>query len=211
MSLEDALQEYRSYFDARIERYGAVPEGVDYNGLDAQRTRFEQLAKVIDPSGAFDLIDYGCGYGALFGFLRQKGWNVTYHGYDMLPKMVRAAREANQDFPNADFTDDEAALRPCDYLIAGAIFNNKFNAPVNAWRDHTLAVLGKMSQLSLKGFAFNMLTNYSEPERMARRPDLYFADPLFYFDHCKRNYSRDVALLHDYGLYDFTILVRKQA
>jgi len=29
------------------------------------------------------------------------------------------------------------------------------------------------------------------------------------FDYCKRTYSRDVALLHDYGLYEFTILVRK--
>jgi len=44
---------------------------------------------------------------------------------------------------------------------------------------------------------------------MAERPDLYFGDPLLYFDFCKRNFSRNVALLHDYGLYDFTILVRK--
>ena len=32
---------------------------------------------------------------------------------------------------------------------------------------------------------------------------------LFFFDFCKRNFSRNVALLHDYGLYDFTIIVRK--
>jgi hypothetical protein len=55
-----------------------------------------------------------------------------------------------------------------------------------------------------------MLTSYSDSGRMARRPDLYFADPLFYFDYCKRNFSPDIALLHDYGLYDFTVLVRKQ-
>jgi hypothetical protein len=30
-----------------------------------------------------------------------------------------------------------------------------------------------------------------------------------FFDHCKRNFSRQVALLHDYGLWEFTILVRK--
>jgi hypothetical protein len=29
------------------------------------------------------------------------------------------------------------------------------------------------------------------------------------FDICKRKFSRNVALLHDYGLYEFTILVRK--
>jgi len=66
-----------------------------------------------------------------------------------------------------------------------------------------------MNSLCSKGFSFNMLTGYSDADRMAQRPDLYFGDPLFYFDYCKRNFSRNVALLHDYGLYDFTVLVRK--
>jgi hypothetical protein len=38
---------------------------------------------------------------------------------------------------------------------------------------------------------------------------LYYADPRVLFDHCKTRYSKNVALLHDYGLYEFTILVRK--
>jgi hypothetical protein len=41
------------------------------------------------------------------------------------------------------------------------------------------------------------------------RPDLYYGDPCALFDHCKRRYARNVAVLHDYGLYEFTILVRK--
>lgn len=56
-----------------------------------------------------------------------------------------------------------------------------------------------------------MLTKYSDEERMAERPDLFYGDPLFYFDYCKRNQSRDVALLHEHGLYDFTILIRKDS
>jgi hypothetical protein len=66
-----------------------------------------------------------------------------------------------------------------------------------------------MNALCSKGFSFNMLTKYSDPERMAERPDLFFGDPLFFFDFCKRNFSRNVALLHDYGVYDYTIIVRK--
>jgi len=210
MGLEDAIERYRDYFNDRIERYGAVPEGVDYNGPAAQSVRFEQLLKVIDPSQPFEIVDFGCGYGALLGYLRQRSWTFTYQGYDMLEKMVGAARVAHPEAPAGTFTSDESSLRPCDYVVAGAIFNNKFEAPATEWRDHTLRVLAKVDSLSKKGFSFNMLTSYSDPDRMALRPDLYFADPLFYFDHCKRNFARDVALLHDYGLYDFTILVRKQ-
>ena len=46
-----------------------------------------------------------------------------------------------------------------------------------------------------------------DPERMVSR--LHYADPLELFDYCKRNFSAAVALLHDYGLYEFTIIVRK--
>ena len=45
----------------------------------------------------------------------------------------------------------------------------------------------------------------SDPDRM--RDDLYYADPCFFFDHCMRRFSRRVALLHDYELFDFTMLV----
>jgi hypothetical protein len=42
------------------------------------------------------------------------------------------------------------------------------------------------------------------------RPDLYYADPLFLFDYCKTKFSTLVSLIHDYPLYEFTILVRKE-
>lgn len=58
-----------------------------------------------------------------------------------------------------------------------------------------------------QGFSFNCLTSYSDKEKM--RPDLYYADPSKIFDLCKRRYSRNVAVLHDYGLYEFTVIVRK--
>ena len=67
--------------------------------------------------------------------------------------------------------------------------------------------LSQMNLLSSRGFASTFLTKYSDADRMLDH--LYYADPLFLFDYCKRNFSKNVALLHDYTLYDFTILVRK--
>ena len=48
--------------------------------------------------------------------------------------------------------------------------------------------------------------SYADAELM--RDDLYYGDPSFFFDHCKREHSRHVALLHDYGLWEWTIVVR---
>ncbi|HKY38358.1 MAG TPA: class I SAM-dependent methyltransferase [Polyangiaceae bacterium] len=209
MSLDKALSDYRAYFNEKIETHGATPKGVDYNGAAAQEIRFEQLAKVIDHSTPFSVIDYGCGYGALHGFLQSKGWCFDYHGFDMLEKMVAAGRHAHQRLPNVHFTHETSELPQADYVLAGSIFNNKFGASDAEWQARVLETIRHMDALAKKGFAFDILTGYSDADRMAQRPDLYFADPLVLFDFCKRNCSRNVALLHDYGLYDFTILVRK--
>jgi SAM-dependent methyltransferase len=209
MTIEETQKKLNEYFSEKLEAFGATPKGVDYNGSDAQERRFEQLARVIDPSRPFRVIDYGSGYGALFDFLRRKGWQFEYYGVDLIENMVLAGREAHKEFPNAHFTTQEVEVPVADYLLAGAIFNIKLDAAYTDWQAFVVSTLHRMNALCSRGFAFNMLTKYSDEERMAQRPDLFYGDPLFFFDLCKRTFSRNVALLHDYGLYDFTILVRK--
>jgi len=209
MSIEETQKKLDQYFTDKLEIYGATAQGVDYNGEQAQLARFEILARVINPSTPFSVIDYGSGYGAMFDFLNGKNWDFEYYGVDVINKMVLAGREKYKAFPNAHFTTDEKELPVTDYLVAAGIFNIKLESQYDEWQNMVLETLPRMNALCSKGFAFNMLTKYSDPERMAGRPDLFYADPLLFFDFCKRNFSRNVALLHDYGLYDFTLIVRK--
>ncbi len=209
MSIEETQKKLNQYFTEKLAIYGTTPKGVDYNGSEAQEIRFAQLAKVIDPSQKFTLIDYGSGYGALFDFLARKGWDFEYYGVDLIEEMVIAGREAHKEFPNVHFTTNEKEAPLADYLLASGIFNVKMETAYDDWQKFVLQTLRQMNALCSKGFSFNLLTKYSDADRMAARPDLFFADPLLFFDFCKRNFSRNVALLHDYGIYDFAILVRK--
>ena len=209
MTIDETQRRLNKYFSEKLISFGATPQGVDYNGAEAQERRFEQLVRVIDASRPFTVIDYGSGYGAMFDFLQKKGWQFEYHGIDLIEEMVLAGRAAHKDFPHAHFTTNESEVPQADYLLAGAIFNIKLDASYEDWQDFVVKTLRRMNALCSKGFSFNMLTRYSDADRMAQRPDLFYGDPLFFFDLCKRKFSRNVALLHDYGLYDFTILVRK--
>ncbi len=209
MNIDETQKKLNDYFSEKLEAFGTTSKGVDYNGPEAQERRFEQLVKVIDPARPFSVIDYGSGYGAMFDFLSKQGWKFEYYGIDLIEKMVIAGRKAHKDFPHAHFTVDENEVPTADYLLAGAIFNIKLETPYEDWQDFAVKTLYRMNGLCSKGFSFNMLTKYSDADRMAQRPDLFYGDPLFFFDLCKRQFSRNVALLHDYGLYDFTILVRK--
>lgn len=200
------LEHVKSYFDKRIREHGASPLGSDWNSEASQNTRFDQLLKVIE-SKHFSILDYGCGYGALADYLETKGFEADYYGYDILESAIEAARQAHQSRPRRSFFTEKTQLPACDYTVASGIFNFRGEQSFEDWTEYVLGVLNEFHRLSLRGFASNFLTKYSDAEKM--RPDLYYADPLFLFDYCKHNFSRNVALLHDYRLYDFTIIIRK--
>jgi len=200
------LDHVKSYFDKRIQEHGASARGADWNGTESQNTRFDQLLKIIEmPS--FSILDYGCGSGALADYLAEKGVHAAYHGFDILESAIEIARTAHVNHPRCSFYSDAGKLPVCDYVVASGIFNFRGGQSFKDWTNYVIGVLHHFNVLSRKGFASNFLTGYSDAEKM--RADLYYADPLSLFDYCKRNFSKNIALLHDYRLYDFTILVRK--
>lgn len=204
----DLLTEVADYYSAKLAEQGATPRGVDWNGEESQTLRFEQLTKIIQQPRGFSLNDLGCGYGALFDYLRPKYQDFTYTGYDVSSDMILAARARHATSPNIQFVVAAAPPAMTDYGIASGIFNVKLGRKDAEWHDYLEATLDVLDRTSQHGFAFNCLTTYSDADMM--RDYLYYADPCALFDLCKRRYSRHVALLHDYGLYEFTILVRKE-
>ena len=196
-----------NYYTDKINKYGATPKGVDWNGEDSQTIRFEQLSKIIKKDN-FSIADIGCGYGKYSEYLADNYTGYSYHGYDLSKEMVDNAKNIyksdNVRFLHIDKLDK---IPDIDYSIASGIFSVKMQHNKSEWLSYILETLEMINEKSIKGFSFNMLTKYSDKEYM--RNDLYYADPLFFFDYCKRNFSQNISLNHDYDLYEFTILVRK--
>lgn len=207
MPFEQILSAVEQYYTERVRSHGPTARGVDWNSAASQRLRFDQLLRVCDGSGPWSIVDYGCGYGALVDHLVERGAAFSYRGFDISAEMIRLARDQHREVARATFVADEGRLEPADYALASGIFNVRLDRPEAEWSRYILHTLDRLDTLGQRGFAFNALTSYSDPERM--RPDLHYADPLWLFDRCKRRYSKQVALLHDYPLYEFTILVRK--
>jgi SAM-dependent methyltransferase len=153
------------------------------------------------------ILDYGCGYGALADYLRARGHRGAYTGYDVSEAMAQAAHARVASLSACQVTARRDDLVPTDYAVASGVFNVKQDADEEAWRTYIWETVADLAALGKRGFAFNALTSYSDVDK--RRRDLYYADPLEAFDRCKRTYSRFVTLLHDYPLYEFTIIVRR--
>ena len=204
------VAEVGRFFGEKLARLGPNPAGLDFNSEAAQTIRFRQFVRLLDFSAPFSLIDFGCGYGALAPYLLNLGLPLRrYVGFDISREMIEAAGSQVPADLETTLTTEVGDIETADFTVASAIFNKKLQADTAAWHQHIVDTLDILARASRRGFAFNMLTSYSDREKM--RPDLYYGDPCWFFDHCKRNYSRNVALLHDYELYDWTISVRLDA
>jgi hypothetical protein len=198
-----ALAMVESYYTSKVLAHGPTPAGVDWNGRESQVLRFRQFDRLLHGAGAaFSLDDYGSGYGAYFEYLTSSGFVVDYLGLDVSEEMVQQGRRLYGD----RFHRGSESPRRADFAIASGIFNVRQDMPDQEWEAHLEQVLDLMHESSIQGFGFNCLTSYSDADK--QRAYLYYADPCRWFAHCKRRFSRHVALLHDYGLYEFTIIVR---
>jgi SAM-dependent methyltransferase len=202
----EILGEVASYYSEKLAQYGQDPKGVDWNGEASQTLRFQQLAKIIDTDQPFSINDLGCGYGALYDYLCLHKKSFDYIGIDVSKDMIDAAT-ARYPGTNTRFIVSGEPVETTDYGIASGIFNVRQAQSEEVWRTYIESTLDGLDRTSRVGFSFNCLTRYSDAGKM--RDYLYYADPGELFDLCKQRYSRNVALLHDYELYEFTILVRK--
>ena len=206
MATDPLLEQTRRYYEDVLRTHGATPRGVDWNSAESQALRFDKLGLVLAGRADASVLDYGCGYGALAVYLRSRGHLGAYQGFDLSDGMIGAARTFTDAVAECSVTSDRAAVRPADFTLASGIFNVKRDTPGEDWHAYVLRTLDDIRVLSRAGFAFNVLTANADPDK--RRPDLYYADPLALFEHCRLRFSRHVALLHDYPLYEFTISVR---
>ena len=196
-------------FRHRLAQYGATPQGVLWNDAGGQQLRFELLAAVmgedIHRQGA-SINDLGCGYGALFDFL--KGFPALkggrYFGYDICADMVAAARRRNSD-PRAPFFLASRATGRADYSFVSGTFNMKLAAGPEAWNRFVKQNLADLWEKTAKGLAFNMLDISGD------KLDhwLYFADSGDFLNYCARSLSPKVTLLDSDPLNEWTLLVKR--
>ena len=197
------------YYSEKVRDHGPTARGVDWNGPESQTLRFAHLLNVAGERRKFSINDLGCGYGALCDFLLQRGYEADYLGVDISAEMIEAARVAHAGTQRCRFLVGDRADRIASFTVASGIFNVRPGIDDSAWKAHALAVLDCIRETSEDGFAFNCLSLFSDPDR--RREYLFYVDPCEMFKLCKERYARNVALLHDYDLYEFTVLVRLRA
>ena len=208
-SVQKNLDAIATSYSERVEEHGTTALAAGWRDTETQFLRFDQLFKIIDQNDdGFSLSDLGCGYGALLDCMPEKLKNrlQAYHGYDISPKMVEAAREKFSAHESYQFHNSAELEEKTDYVVASGIFNHHFDAEPDAWKDHILKTLEHMYANALKGVAFNIMTTYVD----FQEGYIYYSDPAEMLKDCLDRFGKHVKLAHDYPLYEFTVLITKE-
>jgi SAM-dependent methyltransferase len=202
------LTDLAAYYASKLEAHGPTPQGVDWNGSDSHEARHRQFLRLFAESQNASVIDLGCGFGDFLRFLRGAGHQGRFVGYDIAPSMVEKARQLHGEGDDREWRIGAEPTEVADFAIASGIFNIKGGVTNESWTRYVHQTIDVLARAGRRGFGFNVLSMASDPDR--RRSNLYYADPASMLSHCLLRYGRSVALMQDYGLYEFTVLVRQE-
>ena len=196
-----------AYYDAALAEHGPTARGVDWKDDASHLLRHAQFLRLVAADPDASVLDLGCGYGDFLGVLRAAGHRGRYVGCDVAPGMIAAARALHGEGPDRAWHLGATPSEACDYAIASGILNVRRGADAAAWVAYVESVIAALAAHGRKGFGFNMLSLSSDPAR--RRADLHYASPAATLQQCLDRFGRHAALLQDYGLWEFTMLVRR--
>ena len=187
-----------SFFDKRLLLHGDRPEAVGWTSK-GQILRYQTLLEAGDVHNN-KILDFGCGKGDFYRFLKDRGIQAEYSGFDINEKLIVLAR---QKYPEAEFRvfdiETDISDGKFDYVFLCGVFNLR----VTGLEITIHNILTKLFQHCRKGLAFNALSDLNPKKDF----ELYYVSPEKIFTFAVKSLSPYVSLRHDRMRYDFTLFV----
>jgi SAM-dependent methyltransferase len=191
-------------YSDRLAQHGPTVEALGWN-KPKHRLRYRVLLEywlTSAPSGSLRVLDFGCGFGDLFGYAQERGMSMDYTGLDINPDLIRIAQER---YPAGRFLCMDPFERPFDekydIVLSSGVHNYRLSDS-QGFIEHSFELFDRHSIL---GFAANFLSsrvNFQNEHNHYSAPEEILALAL-------RHTSR-VALRHDYMPFEFTVFADKR-
>jgi ubiquinone/menaquinone biosynthesis C-methylase UbiE len=200
----DELEQIVSLYDERVKRLGYDAKSVGWKSKDQQELRFRILTQNVELANQ-SIIDIGCGFGDLYDFLCTSGSvPLQYTGIDISNEVLKIARERYTNIPHVEFLNLQLMSKPdevFDYAVASGSLNYNFPIDMNKYIENFISIYQGSVR---KGLLINLLTtkvDYTQEIHVHYSPD--------YIETVFRKYFREVRVIENYGLYEFTIQALK--
>lgn len=199
------------HYEACLAKHGATPRGADWpNGADLA-ARFGVMLELLPEGGKPpDLLDLGCGPGLVLDYLAATGGvdRVRYHGIDLSDRMIDVARARwpMHEFSCRDILTAPLPEQSVDVVIMNGVLTERLTLSVQVMTALAESLIVAAFRVARIGIAFNVMNAHVDWQRN----DLFHwpFDALAGF--LQREVSRNYEFRADYGLYEYTCLVRRR-
>ena len=152
--MDYSLQTRRRY-DKRLRQFGYDPKTLGWL-KGKQGIRFSILTSIGDLKNS-TVLDVGCGFGDLYGFLKYNKVNCKYLGLDLNHNLITCGKI---QYPKAHFkvfdVEKDNITTKYDWIIISGLLNYKRK---NSY-EFIQFILKKMYKLCKKGLAVDFISNY---------------------------------------------------
>jgi SAM-dependent methyltransferase len=188
------------HYENQLKQYGYSPKTLGWNNGRHNLRYYILLSQWKFNNNT--LLDFGCGFGDMYGFCVRNGYHVIYEGVDLSPKLIKMGKSIYPDAHlwSGDVLHDGLS-KQYDFILSSGVHNLKID---DTW-GFIQATFDFFNKHSTLGFALNFLSNKVE----YMLDHAYHADPAQILNLAYQ-YSNRVVLRNDYIPFEFTVFVDKR-
>lgn len=192
-------------YESKLAIHGYSPESLCCGKGGRSEIRFGVMGEPILAKPESSVLDVGCGFGDLFDYLRARGWRGRYTGLDLVPGLLKVARERHPElnFRQVTSVDDLDALEKHDFVIAVSTMNLRLEN--NGNEAYIKNFVSRMFKIANEACMFDFQSTYVDfQNKMA-----WHTNPMWIMEFANTLTHR-LVLRADYMPYEFCMCLYKE-
>jgi ubiquinone/menaquinone biosynthesis C-methylase UbiE len=181
-------KELLNFYNRHLKDFGDTPQALRWTP-EGQLRRYGTLIRLAGDFSGKKVLDFGCGKGDFYGYIREKGISVDYCGIDINENLIELAR---RKLPKAEFIvmdiEEREFKRDFDVIFVCGVFNLRIAGVEESMKN----VLKKLFRLCKEALFVNLLTYYV-PQRNI---ELFYVKPEEILQFALTELSRSVTLMN---------------
>ncbi|MGB9715130.1 MAG: class I SAM-dependent methyltransferase [Thermodesulfovibrionales bacterium] len=149
-------KELLDFYNRHFRDFGDKPQALRWTP-EGQLLRYETLISIAGDFSGKSVLDFGCGKGDFYGYLRTKGIDVLYCGIDINENLIEFARKK---YPETEFIaidiEETDFNRSFDIIFICGVFNLRIAGIEESMKN----ILKKLFYLCKEALYLNLLTYY---------------------------------------------------
>ena len=169
--------------------------------------RYSVISDYVDFQKELDILDYGCGLGYLYEYLKPRYSNLNYYGYDIIPDFISHCKDKFTD-NNSYFSlvqPEKKIKKKFDVVFASGVFNLKSSESEEESMEYAFSKIKELYDCSKQLLIIDFPSQYVD----FIYPGTQHFEISKITNFCVNNLSRKFIIRHDKLPYEFTLVIWK--